>query len=146
MARSSSARARRKGAAAEETPSMTAVRGGASGAGAGAPAGNGAGADAAAAAAELDRIIHERIRLGILSALAVTETLSFNDLKQMLETTDGNLSVHARKLEEAGYVLCEKSFAGRIPRTEFRITPGGRRALQRYLDHMEALIHAVRDR
>jgi DNA-binding MarR family transcriptional regulator len=125
---------------------MTAVRGGASGAGAGAPAGNGAGADAAAAAAELDRIIHERIRLGILSALAVTETLSFNDLKQMLETTDGNLSVHARKLEEAGYVLCEKSFAGRIPRTEFRITPGGRRALQRYLDHMEALIHAVRDR
>ena len=146
MARSSSARARRKGAAAEETPSMTAVRGGASGAGVGAPAGNGAGADAAAAAAELDRIIHERIRLGILSALAVTETLSFNDLKQMLETTDGNLSVHARKLEEAGYVLCEKSFAGRIPRTEFRITPGGRRALQRYLDHMEALIHAVRDR
>ena len=146
MARSSSARARRKGAAAEETPSMTAVRGGASGAGAGAPAGNGAGADAAAAAAELDRIIHERIRLGILSALAVTETLSFNDLKQMLETTDGNLSVHARKLEEAGYVLCEKSFAGRIPRTEFRITPDGRRALQRYLDHMEALIHAVRDR
>lgn len=146
MARSSSARARRKGAAAEETPSMTAVRGGASGAGAGAPAGNGAGADAAAAAAELDRIIHERIRLGILSALAVTETLSFNDLKQMLETTDGNLSVHARKLEEAGYLLCEKSFAGRIPRTEFRITPGGRRALQRYLDHMEALIHAVRDR
>jgi len=146
VARSSSARARRKGAAAEETPSMTAVRGGASGAGAGAPAGNGAGADAAAAAAELDRIIHERIRLGILSALAVTETLSFNDLKQMLETTDGNLSVHARKLEEAGYVLCEKSFAGRIPRTEFRITPGGRRALQRYLDHMEALIHAVRDR
>ncbi len=146
MARSSSARARRKGAAAEETPSMTAVRGGASGVGTGAPAGNGAGADAAAAAAELDRIIHERIRLGILSALAVTETLSFNDLKQMLETTDGNLSVHARKLEEAGYVLCEKSFAGRIPRTEFRITPGGRRALQRYLDHMEALIHAVRDR
>ena len=146
MARSSSARARRKGAAAEETPSMTAVRGGASGAGAGAPAGNGDGAAAAAAAAELDRIIHERIRLGILSALAVTETLSFNDLKQMLETTDGNLSVHARKLEEAGYVLCEKSFAGRIPRTEFRITPGGRRALQRYLDHMEALIHAVRDR
>jgi len=146
VARSSSARARRKGAAAEETPSMTAVRGGASGAGAGAPAGNGDGAAAAAAAAELDRIIHERIRLGILSALAVTETLSFNDLKQMLETTDGNLSVHARKLEEAGYVLCEKSFAGRIPRTEFRITPGGRRALQRYLDHMEALIHAVRDR
>ncbi len=151
MARSSSARARRKGAAAEETPSMTAVRGGASGVGTGAPAGAGpgagtAGADAAAAAAELDRIIHERIRLGILSALAVTETLSFNDLKQMLETTDGNLSVHARKLEEAGYVLCEKSFAGRIPRTEFRITPGGRRALQRYLDHMEALIHAVRDR
>ncbi len=93
---------------------MTAVRGGASGVGTGAPTGHGAGADAAAAAAELDRIIHERIRLGILSALAVTETLSFNDLKQMLETTDGNLSVHARKLEEAGYVLCEKSFAGQI--------------------------------
>lgn len=141
MARSASAGARPKGRPTEEVPEMTAVRGGASGI----AANHGADA-AAAAAAELDRVIHERVRLGILSALAVTESLAFNDLKQMLETTDGNLSVHARKLEEAGYVQCEKSFAGRIPRTEFRITTAGRRALQRYLDHMEALIHAVRDR
>lgn len=141
MARSASAGARSKARPAEEGPEMTAMRGGASGV-----APNHGADTAAAAAAELDRVIHERVRLGILSALAVTETLAFNDLKQMLETTDGNLSVHARKLEEAGYVQCEKSFAGRIPHTEFRITPAGRRALQRYLDHMEALIHAVRDR
>lgn len=97
-------------------------------------------------ALELDRLIHERIRLGILSALAVNECLSFNDLKAMLATTDGNLSVHARKLEEAGYVQCNKGFDGRVPRTEFCLTPEGRHALGRYLDHMEALIHAVRDR
>jgi len=144
VARSSSARARRKGAAAEETPSMTAVRGGAPGAGAGVS--NGAGAGAAAAAAELDRVIHERIRLGILAALAVTESLSFNDLKQMLETTDGNLSVHARKLEDADYVVCVKSFEGRLPRTQYRITPAGRRALDRYLNHMDAIIRAARSR
>ncbi len=94
---------------------------------------------------DLDRLIHERMRLGIVSALAVNETLSFNDLKEMLGATDGNLSVHARRLEEAGYVECVKSFAGRIPRTDYRLTRVGRRALARYLDHMEALIRAVRD-
>jgi DNA-binding HxlR family transcriptional regulator len=95
-------------------------------------------------AAELDRLIHERVRLGIVSALAVAEPLSFNQLKSLLHTTDGNLSVHARRLEEASYVTCTKSFEGRIPKTEYRLTPAGRRALERYLDHMEALIHATR--
>jgi DNA-binding HxlR family transcriptional regulator len=95
-------------------------------------------------ALRLDRVIHERMRLGIVSALAVNDTLSFNDLKKLLKTTDGNLSVHARKLEEAGYVVCEKYFEGRVPKTEFRLTPAGRKALERYLDHMEALIHATR--
>jgi DNA-binding MarR family transcriptional regulator len=94
----------------------------------------------------LDRLIHERLRLGILSALAVNETLSFNDLKKLMQTTDGNLSVHARKLEEANYIACTKSFEGRVPRTEYAITTTGRRALERYLDHMEALIKATRDR
>ena len=94
----------------------------------------------------LDRLIHERMRLGILSALAVNESLAFNDLKKLTQTTDGNLSVHARKLEEAGYVACTKSFEGRVPKTEYAITPVGRRALERYLDHMEALIRATRDR
>ncbi len=94
-------------------------------------------------ALDLDRLIHERMRLGIVSALAVNETLSFNDLKKLLKTTDGNLSVHARKLEEAGYVTCEKFFEGRLPKTEYRLTPNGRRALERYLAHMEALIKAV---
>lgn len=95
---------------------------------------------------EFDRLVHERIRLGIVSALAVNESLAFNDLKQMLGTTDGNLSVHARRLEEAEYIECEKSFQGRVPRTEYRLTPRGRRALEEYLDHMEALIQAVRER
>ena len=95
---------------------------------------------------ELDRLIHERMRLAIVSALAVNDTLSFNELKQLLDTTDGNLSVHARKLEEAGYVACSKTFEGRVPRTEYRLTPAGRRALERYLAHMEALIRATRDR
>jgi DNA-binding MarR family transcriptional regulator len=94
----------------------------------------------------LDRLIHERMRLGILSALAVNEKMSFGDLKALLRTTDGNLSVHARKLEEAEYVLCEKSFEGRVPKTEYAITPNGRRALERYLDHMESLIRAARER
>lgn len=98
------------------------------------------------AALELDRLIHERMRLAIVSALAVNQTLTFNDLKQLLETTDGNLSVHARKLEDAGYVGCSKSFEGRMPRTEYRLTAAGRAALGRYLDHMEAIIHATRDR
>jgi DNA-binding HxlR family transcriptional regulator len=95
--------------------------------------------------AELDRLIHERVRLGIVSALAVNRSLSFNELKAMLGATDGNLSVHARKLEEAGYVECLKGFHGRTPRTEYRLTALGRKALTRYLDHMEALIEAVRE-
>lgn len=94
----------------------------------------------------LDRLIHERLRLGILSALAVNETLTFNDLKKLNRTTDGNLSVHARKLEEANYITCTKSFEGRVPRTQYAITPVGRRALERYLDHMEALIRLARVR
>ena len=101
---------------------------------------------AEAGAPELDRLIHERIRLGIVSALAVNQALTFNALKDMLGATDGNLSVHARKLEEAEYVECLKSFEGRVPKTEYRITPAGRRALERYLDHMEALIRATRER
>jgi DNA-binding MarR family transcriptional regulator len=94
--------------------------------------------------AELDRLIHERVRLGIISALAANPSFTFSDLKRLLKTTDGNLSVHARKLEEAGYIACTKSFEGRIPRTEYRITDKGRRSLGRYLDHMEALIQAMR--
>lgn len=94
----------------------------------------------------LDRLIHERLRLGILSALAVNESLTFNDLKKLNRTTDGNLSVHARKLEEAEYIACTKSFEGRMPKTQYRLTAAGRRALERYLDHMEALIRATRDR
>jgi DNA-binding MarR family transcriptional regulator len=94
---------------------------------------------------ELDRLIHERLRLGIVSALAVNDSLTFNDLKRLLETTDGNLSVHARKLEEAEYILCSKSFDGRLPRTEYRLTPAGRRALEKYISHMESIIKAVKD-
>jgi DNA-binding HxlR family transcriptional regulator len=104
----------------------------------------GKGGAASAGPLELDRLIHERMRLAMVSALAVNDSLTFNELKRFLETTDGNLSVHARKLEEAGYVQCTKSFDGRVPRTEFRLTEAGRRALQRYLDHMEALIRATR--
>ncbi|HEX7048986.1 MAG TPA: transcriptional regulator [Longimicrobiales bacterium] len=92
----------------------------------------------------LDRLIHGRVRLGILSALAVTDAISFNDLKRLLETTDGNLSTHARRLEEAGYITCAKSFDGRVPRTVYRLTAAGRTALERYLDHMEALIRVTR--
>lgn len=95
---------------------------------------------------ELDRLIHERIRLGIVSALATNESLSFNDLKRVLKTTDGNLSVHARKLEEADYVSCVKFFEGRVPRTEYRLTATGRRALSEYLDQMEKWIRLTRDR
>jgi DNA-binding HxlR family transcriptional regulator len=98
----------------------------------------------AALAPDLDRVIHERLRLAIVSVLAVNDTLSFNELKSMLQSTDGNLSVHARKLEEAGYIACLKSFDGRIPRTEYRLTGQGRKALERYLEHMEALIRATR--
>jgi len=95
--------------------------------------------------ADLDRLIHERVRLGIVSALAVNRSLTFNELKAMLKTTDGNLSVHARKLEESDYVICTKSFDGRLPKTEFRLTSSGRKALERYLNHMEALIRATRE-
>ena len=92
----------------------------------------------------LDQIIHDRTRLAILAALAAAETLSFTDLKGITGTTDGNLSVHARRLEDAGYVLCEKTFAGRTPRTEYRLSAAGRRGFEKYLDHMEALIKATR--
>lgn len=95
---------------------------------------------------DLDRLIHERLRLGIVSALAVNEAVSFNDLKKLLKTTDGNLSVHARKLEEAQYIACSKYFDGRTPKTEYRLTSSGRRALERYLNHMEAIIRATRER
>ena len=95
--------------------------------------------------AALDRLIHERMRLGIVSALAANESLTFNELKGLLQTTDGNLSVHARKLEEAGYISCTKSFEGRMPKTAYALTVPGRRAFERYLDHMEALIRAARD-
>lgn len=104
----------------------------------GRPAGKGA--------PEFDRLIHERLRLGIVSALAANPSLTFTELKKLLSTTDGNLSVHARKLEEADYIACTKSFEGRIPRTEYRLTAAGRRALERYLNHMEALIEAMRRR
>ena len=93
---------------------------------------------------DLDKVIHERLRLGIISALAANEKLSFSDLKALLNTTDGNISVHARKLEEAGYLTLEKSFKGRMPLTEYKITAAGRKALERYLDHMEALIKAMK--
>jgi DNA-binding HxlR family transcriptional regulator len=99
---------------------------------------------AAAGPRELDRLIHERVRLGIVSALAVNDTLTFTELRNLLDTTDGNLSVHARRLEEGGYLICHKSFEGRVPRTEYRLTDGGRRALESYLTHMEAIISAVR--
>lgn len=97
-------------------------------------------------AANLDRVIHERTRLAIISALAVSDSLTFRELKQLLGASDGNLSVHARKLEDAGYIACAKSFANRLPKTEYRLTASGRRALEKYLDHMEALIRATRER
>ena len=100
---------------------------------------------AEASASNLDRLIHERTRLAIISALAVNNSLAFNELKQLVRATDGNLSVHARKLEEAGYLTCTKSFAGRLPKTEYRISAAGRRALEKYLNHMEALIQATRE-
>jgi len=97
-------------------------------------------------APSLDKVIHERLRLGIVSALAVNDRLTFNELKQLLQASDGNVSVHARKLEDAGYVSCHKSFDGRVPRTEYKLTAAGRKALERYLSHMEALIAATRGR
>ena len=97
-------------------------------------------------APELDNLIHEKMRLGIVSALAANEILTFRELKELLHTTDGNISVHTRRLEEAAYIECTKSFEGRIPKTRYRLTTEGRRALERYLDHMEALIRAARVR
>jgi DNA-binding MarR family transcriptional regulator len=123
------ARRKRDRAAAPPPRGLRGVRGGA----------------AAETTPELDALIHHRIRLGILSALAAAESLTFNDLKHVLNTTDGNLSVHARKLEEAAYVVCVKRFEDRRPRTEYRLAPLGRQALQRYLAHMEALIRVTRD-
>ena len=126
MAKSSTIR--QEGVSREDTPS--AVRG----------------ATSQPVAPSLDRLIHERIRLGIVSALAVNRALTFNELKALLKTTDGNLSVHARKLEEADYIICKKSFDGRLPKTEYRLAAAGKQALERYLDHMEALIRATRER
>jgi DNA-binding HxlR family transcriptional regulator len=94
----------------------------------------------------LDRLIHERMRLGIISALAANESLTFNDLKNLMHTTDGNLSVHARKLEDGGYIACTKSFEGRLPKTEYKLTASGKRALENYVSHMETLIKQVRSR
>lgn len=104
------------------------------------------GAKAKSLAPELDRLIHERLRLGIVSALAANDSLTFNDLKALMSTTDGNLSVHARKLEDAGYIVCAKFFEGRVPKTEYKLTASGRRALENYLNHMETLIHQTRHR
>jgi len=130
MAKSSTARQERLQRTRERDASLAAVRGS---------------AREAAVSPDLDRLIHERIRLGIVSALAVNRSLTFNELKALLKTTDGNLSVHARKLEEADYIACTKSFDGRLPKTEYRLTAAGRRALERYLNHMEALIRATRE-
>ena len=129
MVKSSAARQERPQRSRERDPSLEAVRN---------PAQE-------AVPADLDRLIHERIRLGIVSALAVNRSLTFNELKALLKTTDGNLSVHARKLEEADYIVCTKSFDGRLPKKEYRLTAAGRRALERYLNHMEALIRATRE-
>jgi len=129
MVKSSAARQERLQRSRERDPSLEAIRN---------PAQE-------AVPADLDRLIHERIRLGIVSALAVNRSLTFNELKALLKTTDGNLSVHARKLEEADYIACTKSFDGRLPKTEYRLTAAGRRALERYLNHMEALIRATRE-
>ena len=93
---------------------------------------------------DFDRLIHERMRLGIVSALSINETLTFNDLKRLLETTDGNVAVHTRKLEDAGYITCKKSFEGRVPKTEYSLTAAGRKALEKYLNHMESIIHSMR--
>lgn len=101
-------------------------------------------AHAAPSPLDLDRVIHERVRLGIVAALAANDALTFNDLKKLLELTDGNLSVHARRLEEAGYIVCTKGYEGRVPKTEYKITPAGRRAFEKYLKHMEALLEAMR--
>jgi DNA-binding HxlR family transcriptional regulator len=108
------------------------------------PAARAQSANQKSAAPNLDRVIHERLRLGIISALAANESLTFNDLKKLMQTTDGNLSVHARKLEEAGYISCSKFFEGRLPKTEYKLTATGRSALENYISHMESLIKQMR--
>jgi DNA-binding HxlR family transcriptional regulator len=128
VAKRSAARAAAPERSPARSPGLAAVRGG----------------KTSRSSLELDRLIHERVRLAIVSALAVNESLTFNELKHLLGTSDGNLSVHARRLEEAAYLECVKSFAGRLPRTEFRLTPLGREALDGYLSHMEGLIRATR--
>ena len=131
----SAAKSKGKGGAAAGAPPTdagTPALAGVTGAGPGVPA-------------DFDRLIHERMRLGIVSALAVNDELTFNDLKRIMQTTDGNLSVHARKLEEANYVVCNKFFDGRTPKTEYKLTTSGRRALERYLNHMEAIIRKTRE-
>jgi DNA-binding MarR family transcriptional regulator len=143
VARNSAARAARAAGRPDDAPAPDAA---APPAARPAAKAGGRGGPAPARAADLDRLIHERLRLGIVSALAVNPSLAFTDLRDLLGASDGNLSVHARKLEDAGYVACEKSFDGRVPRTEYRLTAEGRAALARYLDHMEALIRATRDR
>ncbi len=125
--RGADAEASQRARAGEATPALAGIRGGAAG-----------------HAPSLDQLIHERVRLGIVSALAVNDALAHNELKALLGTSDGNLSVHARRLEEGGYVACRKTFEGRTPRTEYQLTDAGRQALARYLDHMEALIRATR--
>jgi DNA-binding HxlR family transcriptional regulator len=104
------------------------------------------GSKAKHSAPSLDRLIHERMRLGIVSALAANDSMTFNDLKNLMDTTDGNLSVHARKLEDGGYIACTKSFEGRLPKTEYKLTTAGKRALESYLSHMESLIQQMRNR
>ena len=130
----------RSGAAAKDQPERGGERGGRR------PLEGVRGRAAGPGPLELDRLIHERMRLAIVSALAVNDSLTFNELKRLLDTTDGNLSVHARRLEEADYIECTKSFEGRVPRTRYRLSPEGRLALERYLNHMEALIQATRER
>ena len=125
MAKQSTAKQERKTDAAAETRAVSAKQ--------------------KSAAPNLDRIIHERLRLGIISALAANESLTFSELKHLMNTTDGNLSVHARKLEEAGYISCSKYFEGRLPKTEYKLTAAGRSALEKYLSHMEALIKQMRN-
>ena len=112
----------------------------------GAPAPDAQASRAKHPAHSLDRLIHERMRLGIISALAANESLTFNDLKNLMHTTDGNLSVHARKLEDSGYIACTKSFEGRLPKTVYKLTTAGKRALENYVSHMETLIKQVRNR
>lgn len=146
MAKQTALKREEQKAGSQERPERAARRLGRLRSQAKAPRAAAVGESSTATVTGLDRLIHERMRLGIVSALAVNQTLTFNDLKALMKTTDGNLSVHARKLEEAAYIVCTKSFEGRTPKTEFRLAPAGRRALEQYLGHMEALIERMRER